>query len=133
MRSLRGIVAAAFGFVMLCGCAPLVLVGVGAAGGVTGLKYYEGALTAVFQASFDRTWEAAEQTLENRKVDIDLRQRNLGSAKLSGQDLRGRPYTITFKYITPEETETVIRVGHLGDKEASLRVKEEIREILFDQ
>jgi len=131
MKLLRGFVAAAFGLIVLCGCAPLVLVGVGAAGGVTGVKYYEGALTAVFQASFDETWNAAEQALENRKVDVDLRQRSLGSGKLSGKDLSGRPYTITFEYIVPEETKTVIRVGHLGDKDLSMELKEEIKKILF--
>jgi hypothetical protein len=131
MRALRKFVTVASVAFMLCGCTPLVLVGVGAAGGVTGLKYYEGALTAVFKASFDKTWDAAEQALENRKVNIDLRKRDLGSGKLSGQDLRGTPYTITFKYIASQKTETVIRVGHLGDKEASLRLKEEIRNILF--
>ena len=46
-------VAAALVCVLLCGCTPLVLLGVGAAGGVTGVKYYEGALTAVFQAPFE--------------------------------------------------------------------------------
>jgi hypothetical protein len=131
MRALRGFVAAAFVAVMLCGCTSLVLLGVGAAGGVTGLKYYEGALTAVFQAPFDKTWEAAEQALEDRKVDIDLRKRELGSGKLSGKDLKGTPYTITLEYVSLQETRAVIRVGHLGDKKASLEVKEAIRKILF--
>jgi uncharacterized lipoprotein len=131
MKPLRGFVAAAVTVIMLCGCAPLVLVGVGAAAGVTGVKYYEGALTAVFQASFDKTWNAAEQALEKRKVDIDLRLRELGSGKLSGHDLSGRPYTVTFEYIAPEETKTVIRVGHLGDKDGSMALKEDMRKILF--
>jgi hypothetical protein len=133
MRTLRGFIVAGFLFTMLCGCTPLVLVGVGAAGGVTGVKYYEGGLTAVFQASLDKTWNAAEKALENRNVDIDLHMRKLGSGKLSGQDSHGRPYTITFEYVSLEETETVIRVGHLGDKELSMQVKEEIRKILFQK
>jgi len=133
MRALRGFVAAAFVVVMLCGCTSLVLLGVGAAGGVTGVKYYEGALTAVFQAPFDKTWKAAEQVLENREVQIDVRMRELGTGKLSGKAFDGTPYTITLEYLSLEKTKTVLRIGHLGDKKASLELKEEIRAILFDR
>ena len=131
MKVLRRIAAVAAAAVMLYGCGPMVLMGVGAAAGVTGVKYYEGALTAVFQAPFDRTWNAAEKTLERRKVDIEVRNRELGSGRLSGRDFRGTPHTISLEYVVPEETKVVIRVGHLGDKDESMAVKEEMRKILF--
>jgi hypothetical protein len=131
MKAFRGFIAAAVALVMLCGCAPLVMVGVGAAAGVTGMKYYEGALTAIFEAPFEETWNAAEKTFERHGVKTELSQRELGSGKLAGEDFRGRPVTLTFEYIAPEQTRVVIRVGHLGDKDASVALKEGIRNILF--
>lgn len=131
MKSFKGIVAAVLVALVIGGCAPVVLVGVGAAAGVSGVKYFEGALTVHYEASFDRTWSAVEKSLERHKVRVDLRQREMGSGKLSGQDFRGRPITITVQYVAPEETKAIIRVGHLGDREESRAFKEDIRKILF--
>lgn len=131
MKSFKGLVAAVLVAFVIGGCAPVVLVGVGAAAGVSGVKYYEGSLTVNYHASFDRTWNAVEKSMERHKVKVDLRQRELGSGRLSGQDFRGRPVTITVQYVAVEETKVVIRVGHLGDRDESMTYKEDIQKILF--
>lgn len=131
MNTFKGLAAAALTAIMLSGCAPFVFLGVGAAAGITGVKYYEGALSVNFKASFDRTWDAAEKTLERRNVILEVRQREMGSGRLSGPDSYGRPVTVSLDYIAPEETKVVIRVGHLGDKDESVVFKEDMRKILF--
>ena len=131
MKAFRGFIAAALSAALLGGCAPAVLVGVGAAAGVTGVKYYEGSLTAIYHASFEETWEAAEKTLERRNVLVELRKRGIGSGRISGQDFRGRPVTLNLEYVSPEETQVVIRVGHLGDKDESMAFKDDIKMFLF--
>ncbi|MBN2126449.1 MAG: DUF3568 family protein [Deltaproteobacteria bacterium] len=115
----------------LLGCAPLIFFGVGTAAGVAGYKYYQGTLTVVYQAPYMKTWDATGTALEgmNFKIESKLHDRTAGRVDAKRAD--GKHVRVSLKYLSAEETEAVIRVGILGDREASMLIKEEIRKVLF--
>ena len=117
----------------LIGCAPLIFFGSGAAAGVGGYKYYKGSLTVVFQAPYMETWDAALKAMEAMNLEILSREHDLTAGKIKGKRADQKPVKVSLEYKSSQETEVVIRVGHFGDKEASMAIKEEITRKLFKQ
>jgi uncharacterized lipoprotein len=115
----------------LAGCTPLVLVGVGGAAGIVGYKYYEGALTVIYQAPYMETWDATLRALEKMDLTITSKDHDSMSGKIKAKRTDDKPVTVGLEYRSSNETEVVIRVGNLGDKEASAAIKERIRKELF--
>jgi hypothetical protein len=113
------------------GCAPLFIFGAGAAAGVAGYKYYQGALRVIFQASFMDTWDASIEALENLKIEIKSSNHDATSGMISGRYADNTPVSVSLRYKTSKETEAVIRVGPLGDQKAADKIKEAIRTVLF--
>jgi hypothetical protein len=112
------------------GCAPLVFFGAGTAAGVAGYKYYEGALTVIYQAPFMETWDSSLQALNQMNLRVLKSPHDTTSGKITARQADGQPVTVSLKYKSAQETEVIIRVGHLGDKNRSMAIKEEIRKIL---
>lgn len=115
---------------LLIGCAPLVFFGAGTAAGVAGYKYYEGALTVIYQAPFMQTWDASLQALNQMNLSVLNSPHDTTSGKITARQADDKPVTVSLKYKSAQETEVIIRVGHLGDKNRSMAIKEEIRKIL---
>ena len=66
------------------------------------------------------------------KIRVCRSEYDVTSGKITKKTRTDKPVTISIKYKTAKESEVVIRVGHLGDKDASIEIKEGIREILFE-
>ena len=115
---------------LLSSCAPLVFLGVGAVAGIAGYQYHEGALTVIYQAPFMETWQSSLQALDQMNIKVQNSSHDTTSGKIAATQADGKKVTVSLEYRTAQETEAVIRVGHLGDKNRSITIKEEIRKIL---
>ena len=121
--------------VLLClmsaSCAPILFLG-GAAAGVAGYKYYEGALEVVYESPFMETWDAALGVLDRMDIEVTNKKHDLTTGKISAMRPDDKEVSLSFKYRSTEETEVSIRVGIFGDEHASDALKEEIRKELFE-
>lgn len=112
-------------------CGPLIFFAAGTAAGVAGYQYYQGSLTVIYQASYMETWDATLKTLEDMNIKIQEKSHDLTLGKIKAQRAGKTPVLMTVKYKSSKETEVIIRVGWLGDKTASMAIKEGIRNTLF--
>lgn len=115
----------------LTGCTPMIFLG-GAAAGVAGYKYYEGALTVIYNAPFEKTFEASVKALEALDYAIYERHQKIGSGSILTTGEASERVKLSFKYVSPEETEVKIRVGILGDEATSKVIKDKIANIVFN-
>ena len=120
-------------YFFLTGCGAMVLLGIGAATGVAGYKYYKGALNVIFQAPYMETWNASLEALKQMDIKVKRADHTLAKGKIEGKDIDQESVTISVKYKSEKETEVVIRVGFLGNKDASMAIKEKIRRVLFKE
>jgi uncharacterized lipoprotein len=115
---------------MSAGCAVAFLSG--AAAGVAGYKYYEGALEVVYESPFMETWDAALRVLDRMDLEVTNKKHDLTAGKISAMRADNKKINLSFEYKSKEETVVNIRVGILGDERASNTIKEEIRKELFE-
>ena len=119
---------------LLAGCAaPLVFFGAGTAAGVAGYKYYDGVLNVTYKASYIDTWHAAERTAKALQFAITSAEHDLTEGKIVARRAEGDRVTISLKYKSADETAVRIRVGTLGDKNASGTIAEQLRRELFEK
>lgn len=119
--------------IIFAGCAPAAFIG-GAALGVGGFKYYNGALVVIYKASFDKTWDSSIKSLEELEYQIYERKRKMmTSGKITTAGSINERIKISVTYISLEETEINIRVGLLGDEVISNKIKDKITDILFNK
>ena len=116
---------------MSASCAPVLFLG-GAAAGVAGYKYYEGALEVIYESQFMETWDAALRALDRMDIEVTNKKHDLTSGKISGIKSDMQEVKLSFKYRSTEETVVSIRVGVFGDEAASDAIKEGIRKELFE-
>lgn len=114
-------------------CAPLIFFGAGTAAGVVGFKYYQGALTVVYQAPYEKTWDAALAALEGMNLKIQSHEHDQTVGRIKALRADDTEIIVFVEYQSSNETEVVIRVGIFGDEGASVRIKEEIRRVLFKE
>jgi hypothetical protein len=110
----------------LTGCAGVVLFGAGTAAGVAGYKYYKGALDVTYKASFEDTWKASMAALKEMNCEIERSKHDITTGSIWAKFDDGKPVNISIEYESATQTKAVIRVGALGEKEASLIVKDKI-------
>ena len=108
-------------------------VGVGAVAGIGGYKYYEGELAVVYQAPYEKTWDASIRALEEMGYSIEEKTEKLGSGKIRTAEDHNKVVKMSLNYMSRDETEVKIRVGLLGDENASNVIKDKIGNILFNQ
>ena len=118
---------------LLAGCAALVVFGAGTATGVVGYKYYKGTLNVIFQAPYMETWNASLEALKQMDTKVERSDHSLVKGEIQAKNTEQKSVTISVKYKSEKETEVVIRVGFLGDKDASMAIKERIRKVLFEE
>ena len=125
------IVAAVLISFIFAGCAPLAFIG-GAALGVGGYKYYNGALIVIYKASFNKTWDASVSALENLDYQIYESNKKMTSGTIITTGTLKERIKLSLKYVSLEETEVTIRVGLMGDKAASNKIKDKISDLVFN-
>ena len=113
------------------GCVPVALVA-GAAAGIGGYKYFEGALTVVYNASFKNTWKASLEALESMKLKIEDQDHGLSSGKIKTRRADDTIISVSMKYLNSDQTEVTIKVGLFGDEKESNNIKDKIAEVLFE-
>jgi uncharacterized lipoprotein len=116
----------------LTSCVPLAFT-VGAAAGIVSYKFYEGALEVVYQAPYMETWDATLRALEGMNIQVKTKEHDLTAGNIEAKRADKTQVRISVKYKSAKETEMVIRVGIMGDEEASNAIKEEIRKELFEK
>ncbi len=116
----------------LTGCfpVPVVFLGAGAAGGVLGYKYYGGALTVVYQAPLSECWDASRRAVQNMKFETTSEKVDSMTGRIMAKRADGRPVIVALAYKSEQNTEVVIRVGVLGNKNDAAVVEQEISKIL---
>ena len=115
-------------FLLLAGCAPLVLIG---GSGVSGYKYYMGEMTVIFQADFMKTWDGTMTALKEMSLSVENKSHSLTKGTIFARREDKKPVRIAINYRSSLETEVAIRIGRFGDKNASATITEKIRKVLF--
>ena len=114
----------------LAGCTGVAVLG-GAAAGIAGYKWYEGALEVIYQAPYIETWDAALRALEGMNLQIKSKEHDLIAGRIEAKRADKKDVSVDVKYKSSNETDVVIRVGLLGDKAAADAIHQEIRKELF--
>lgn len=115
----------------LTSCAPATVFVAGTVAGISGYKYYQGALSVVYQAPYEKTFKAAVKVLEDMKFNIVNKEQDIAKGSIESRRADGKPVTISVKYRSTNETDVKIRVGYFGDEGASNVIKERIARELF--
>lgn len=115
---------------LLSGCVPVALVA-GAAAGIGGYKYFEGALTVVYNAPFKNTWKASLEAVEGMDLKIEAKNHKLASGKIKAKRSDDTGVSVSMKYLSSDQTEVTIKVGLFGDEAESNNIKDKIAEVLF--
>ena len=116
-------------FLFMAGCSALVLVGAGTAAGIAGYKWYEGALTVIYEAPYIEAWEAALKAFEKMELEIKSQKHDLTKGTIKAEMKDKRSVTVSLAYKSAQQTEVEIRVGFFGDKAASDVIQEGIRKL----
>ncbi len=116
---------------LFSGCVPVALVA-GAAAGIGGYKYFEGALTIVYNAPFKNTWKASLEAVEGMDLKIEAKNHKLASGKIKAKRADETSVTVSMKYLSSDQTEVTIKVGLFGDEAESNNIKDKIAEVLFE-
>ncbi len=114
---------------VLQGC-PMILMGVGATGGVAGTTYAKGELEQVHAAPYNTVWDATLHALRTMNVALSEMQKDQISAKAVGAESDGTSVTVTVLPVTRDTTSVRVRVGTFGDRPASERIQGEIAVVL---
>ena len=132
MRNLGIIFVLLLAVLTLGSCNPLALVAVGGAAGVGGYQYYQdkGTLETRIYHSYPAVWDATLKALEDLGYAIESAQKEASAGKVMAKGEDNTPAVVTLEYESDRVTKAVIRVGHLGDKDASLAIKEQIQKTL---
>jgi hypothetical protein len=133
MRNLGIILILSIVLFSLNRCHPLVYFAAGGAAGVGGYRYYQGDLTVAFQAPYPSVWDATVAALGDMGFEIESAQDDVTYGKVIARRANNSPVTVSLEHASANTTKAVIRVGHLGDKEVSLAIKEQIEKALIGQ
>jgi hypothetical protein len=116
----------------LSSCHPLALVAVGGAAGVGGYQYYQdkGVLEVRIYHPYSAVWDATLRALEDMGYVIESAQKGSTAGKVMAKGEDAAPVVVTLEYKSESATKAGIKVGHIGDKDASLAIKEQIQKAL---
>lgn len=126
MMSLKKILLLIIVLPFLYSCAP-AWIGLGAGVGIGTYKYIEGNLERDYPLTYDRTWDITNQVLTNQKISITSSAKDEGAIDGVREDGKG----VIIRLINRGQwiTTVRVRVGFMGDKEASARIHDEIARI----
>jgi uncharacterized lipoprotein len=111
-------------------CVPVAIVA-GAAAGIGGYKYFEGAMTVIYNAPFKSTWKASLEALEGMNLKIEDQDHGLSSGKIKARRADDTIISLNMKYLSAEQTEMTIKIGLFGDEKESNTIKDKISGVLF--
>jgi hypothetical protein len=105
----------------LSGCSrKWVVIGAAAAAvGAGTYAYVNGNLTRNYEASMDKTWQAAVQSVEDLNLTAESKEHDAFNGVIKGKMVSGKSFTISLKRLDENLTEVGVRVGTFGDRERS--------------
>ncbi|GAB63850.1 hypothetical protein KSU1_D0541 [Candidatus Jettenia caeni] len=116
------------GIVLLSGGGCAALRGGGAAAGT--VAYVMGELRSMEEASLERTWEAAQKTMEDLEFIVTSKQKDVLTARLIARGANDKKIVIQLKKVSEDLTEVRIRVGTFGDESLSRQILERLKKNL---
>lgn len=129
-KRINWVVLLVIGAFMISGCA-VALVGVAAVGAGSGTYYYiNGEMKTDYYQSFEATWSACQKSVADmRGVDVE-QDKEIGNGKIAAV-INDEKVKITVLYKAKNVTTVSIRVGLLGDKNASQLIHDKIGDNLL--
>ena len=112
------------------GCAAL-LIGGGVGAGAGTVAYLKGELKSTEEASIDKTWQAAQETMKDLEFVITSKGKNTFSAKLIAYRAHDKKVEMYLQKASENTTEVKIRVGVFGDESLSRIILESLKKHLF--
>ncbi len=112
------------------GCA-LIWLGAGAGIGIGGYRYFEGQLEIIYKGTtYDRVYNVSKEALKNLKISLIKLEKDPIEAKLIAKRPDGEKVVLKIKNLPTGDVWLGIRVGLLGDRDASEVIKREIDRLL---
>jgi len=104
-----------------------VAIGAAAAAVGAGTYYYiKGDLKRNYEASMDKTWQAAVQSVDELKLTTESKEHDAFSGSIKGKMADGKSFTISLKRVGENTTEVGVRIGTFGDRAKSEAIQEKI-------
>jgi ABC-type sugar transport system substrate-binding protein len=111
----------------LVGTSGCLAAAAGAAAGVGTYAYIQGDLDTTVQASFEDTWQAANQAASDLGLRVTERAKDEFAGRLVASQVEGGDVKIQIDPAGEEATRIRIRVGTFGDERKSLAILDRIR------
>lgn len=112
------------------GCAAL-LIGGGVGAGAGTVAYLKGELKSTEEASIDKTWQAAQETMKDLEFVITSKEKDTFFAKLIAYRANDKKVEMYLQKASENTTEVKIRVGVFGDESLSRIISESLKKHLF--
>ena len=97
-----------------------------AAAGAGTYAYVKGDLKRSYEASMDKTWQAAVQSVEELKLTTESKQSDAFNGVIKGKMADGKSFTINVKRLGENMTEVGVRIGTFGDRTRSEAIHDKI-------
>ena len=116
----------------LSGCSrKWALIGATAAAvGAGTYAYIKGNLSRNYDASMDKTWQAAVQAVEALKLTTESKEHDAFTGMIKGKMADGKGFTINLKRLGENSTEVGVRIGTFGDRVRSEAIHDKILALL---
>ncbi|MBP7765827.1 MAG: DUF3568 domain-containing protein [Deltaproteobacteria bacterium] len=118
-----------FAFFLLSGCAALVVGGAAVGAGTGTYLYINGELKTDYFAPFDKVWNACEKTVADLRGTQVQPAKEIAQGKITAL-INDDKVHIEVTYRGKNSTSVAIRVGLIGDKQASQFLHDKIAENL---
>ncbi len=124
-KILSYVMLAAFGALVLYGCAPLVVGGAALGTGSGTYVYINGELKTDYYHSFDKVWAACERTVADMKgIEVEP-YKEIGRGTITAM-VDDKKVHISVNYKAKNVTTVAVRVGLIGDKLSSQLIHDKI-------
>ena len=111
----------------LSGCTrKLAAIGAVAAVGTGAYFYVKGDLKRNYEASIDKTWQAAVKSVEDLGLSTESKQNDAFNGVIKGTMADGKSFTVSVKRLGDNLTEVGVRVGTFGDRGRSEAIHDKI-------
>ncbi len=109
------------------GCAAVAGAGIGAAAATGAMAYKNGELETSYAAPYNLTWDATIRAMKKMNLKVIHTQKGPTEGTVESEQADGTKVTTKLKSSSQDVTGVKIRVGILGDEEASRTIDRYIR------
>lgn len=101
-----------------------------AAVGAGTYAYIKGDLSRNYDASMDKTWQAAVHAVDELKLTTGSQEHDAFNGVIKGKMADGKSFKISLKRLGENLTEVGVRIGTFGDRERSEAIHDKILSLL---